>query len=68
MAVYECKVRGSTKTRLVKAATAAQARDHIVDAKPVTAERLGDLMEGGATIEKAGAPAEAKPEGEETSK
>jgi FixJ family two-component response regulator len=58
MPVYECKIRGSGDVRLVKAATAAQARDHLAEAKPISAERMAELIESGAKLEKAGeAPA-----------
>lgn len=53
MPIYQCTVSGSTKPRLVKADTAAQAKSFLVDVKAVTAEELSDLIEGGATIEKA---------------
>jgi hypothetical protein len=64
MPVYSCKIKGEDKVRLVKAASAAQARTHLVEAETVSAEELADALEGGATIEKATAPAEpeTKPE------
>lgn len=58
MPIYEMQVRGDDKIRLVKATTAAQARDHIVSAKPISAERMGELIESGATLEKAVNPAD----------
>lgn len=58
MAVYECKIRGTETVRIVKAATSAQARDHIVDARPISAERMADLIEGGAKLEKIADPAD----------
>lgn len=54
MAIYSCKVRGEEKHRLVRADTAAQARDHIVSAKPLSAEDLADEIEKGGKVEKAG--------------
>jgi len=45
VAIYKMQIRGSDKVRLVKAATAAQARDHIVEAVPINAETMADLME-----------------------
>ncbi|MBA2717725.1 MAG: hypothetical protein H0U52_00590 [Chloroflexi bacterium] len=56
MPIYECKVRGENKVRLVKAGTAAQARDHIVEAGPISAERMAELIEDGAKLEKVGDP------------
>jgi hypothetical protein len=53
MPVFECTIRGDDKPRLVRASSGAQARAHIVEAKPVKAERLADLLDGGATLEKA---------------
>jgi hypothetical protein len=55
MPIYSCTVRGDTKTRLVRADTAAQARNHIVDVEPLTAEQMADEIEKGAKIERAGA-------------
>jgi len=57
MPVYECKVSDSDKSRLVKATSAAVARSHIVQAKPITAERMAELIEDGVELEKAAAPA-----------
>lgn len=61
MPIYECQVRGTEKPRLVKAATAAQARDHIVSAEAISAERMAELVEQGAKLEKAGEPDPADP-------
>lgn len=52
MAIFECQVRGTDGIRLVKAATAVQARDHIVSAKAIGAERMADLIEGGTMLER----------------
>lgn len=56
MAIFECQVRGTDKVRLVKAATAAQARDHIVSAKAISAERMAEVMSGDVKLEVAVAP------------
>lgn len=56
MPVYSCKVRGSGKRRIVRAKSAAQARDHIVEAEPMSAEQLADEVGKGTAIEVAGAP------------
>jgi len=64
MPVYELKVAGSDKPRLVKAATPAAARNHVVQATSVTAERMADLMDDGVKLEKASAAAEAESQGE----
>jgi hypothetical protein len=53
MAIFECQVRGTDTTRLVKASTSAQARDHIVSAKAIGAERMAELIEDGVKLEKA---------------
>ncbi len=54
MAIYKMTVRGEDKVRLVRAATAAQARDHIVSADAINAEELADLLASGAKLETAG--------------
>lgn len=54
MPVYGMKVRGEDKLRVVLAKTAAQARDHIVEAKPLTAVQLAEACAAGATVERAG--------------
>lgn len=51
MAIFECQVRGTEAVRLVKAATSAQARDHIVSAKAISAERMADVMGEGVKLE-----------------
>lgn len=53
MPIYRCKVRGETKTRIVRADTAAQARNHIVEVETMTAEQMADEIEKGATVERA---------------
>lgn len=53
MPVYKCKVRGDENERIVRADTAAQARNHIVDVTTMTAEQMADALENGATIERA---------------
>jgi hypothetical protein len=53
MPVYKCKIRGDEAVRIVRADTAAQARNHIVEVDTMTAEQMADAMENGATVEKA---------------
>lgn len=54
MPIYRATIRGSDETpRLVRAETAAQARNHVVIVAPLTAEQMADAIEAGATIEKA---------------
>ncbi|MGN6124682.1 MAG: hypothetical protein ACTHOJ_17195 [Sphingomonas oligoaromativorans] len=53
MPIYKLTVAGDDKSRIVRAATAAKARDHVVRAETVGAEDLADLIEAGVTIEKA---------------
>lgn len=55
MPIYNCTVKGESKPRIVRAGTAAQARNHIVDCKTMTAEEMADAIEDGATIENAAA-------------
>lgn len=59
MPVYELKIDGAEKPRMVKAATAAAARNHVVSATPITAERMSELMEDDVKLEKASAEATA---------
>jgi hypothetical protein len=59
MPVYEMKVAGQDKPRMVRADTPAAARNHIVTAAGITAERMAELMESGVTLEKASAAANA---------
>jgi len=54
MPIYRCKVRDDIGSRLVRADSAAQARNHIVDVEPLTAEQMADEIEKGAKIERAG--------------
>jgi hypothetical protein len=61
MPVYSCTVRGSEDKRLVRAASAAQARAHLVQAETVSAEQMADAIEKGATVEKANATPTAEP-------
>lgn len=62
MPVYKCKVLGEEGDRLVRAGSAAQARAHLVQAETVTAEEMADLIEGGATVERATATVPAEPQ------
>lgn len=58
MPIYKTTILGTAEPRLVRAETAAKARDHIVQTEAINADELADLIETGATIEKAGdAPA-----------
>lgn len=67
MPIYEVKVRGDEKERIVRASSAAKARDHVVEAKALNAEELADAIGNGAAIETASegeaeaAPAPADP-------
>lgn len=65
MPVYSVKVRGVEGTRVVKASSAAKARDHVVEAEAMSAEELVDAITGGATIETAN-EAKGEPEPEPT--
>lgn len=57
--IYKCKIDGDSKERIVRAETAAQARNHIVSVETMTAEEMADAIEHGATIEKAAKPTKA---------
>ena len=67
MPIYGVKVRGDEKERIVRASSAAKARDHVVEAKALNAEELADAIGNGAAIETASegdaeaAPAPADP-------
>lgn len=62
MPVYLCKIAGTKEERVVRARSAAQARAHLVDAEPLSAEALADaLSKEGAKLETADAPVEAPP-------
>jgi hypothetical protein len=70
MPIYGVKVRGDSKERIVRASSAAKARDHVVDAKALNAEELADAIGKGAEIETAtetegATPAGDPPEGKE---
>lgn len=66
MPIYGVKVRGDDKERIVRASSAAKARDHVVEAKALNAEDLADAIGDGAEIETAseGEP-EAAPAGKD---
>ena len=53
MPIYGVKVRGDDKERIVRASSAAKARDHLVEAKALNAEELADAIGKGAEIETA---------------
>jgi hypothetical protein len=62
MPIYGVKVRGDEKERIVRASSAAKARDHVVEAKALNAEELADAIGNGAAIETASeGEAEASP-------
>lgn len=62
MPIYGVKVRGDEKERIVRASSAAKARDHVVEAKALNAEELADAIGKGAEIETASeGEAEAAP-------
>lgn len=68
MPVYEVTVRGEKVSRVVRASTAAKARDHVVDAVSINADKLADLIAAGATVETASEgdpePSGGKPAGD----
>lgn len=54
MPIYRATIKDSTaKPRLIRAETAAQARNHIVSVETLTAEEMADELEKGATVERA---------------
>lgn len=53
MPVYQVKVRDDANERIVRASSAAKARDHVVDAKALNADELADAIASGAVIETA---------------
>lgn len=57
MPIYKTTIRGDDKPRLVRAATPAQARAHVVTAESITTDQMADLLADGATIETAAAAA-----------
>jgi len=59
MPIYGVKVLGEPKERVVRASSAAKARDHVVESKALTAEELADAIGKGAEIETA---TEAEPD------
>ena len=58
MPVYGCTIQGTKDLRVVRAKSAAQARAHLVDAQPLSAEALADAIGKGVTLETATAPVE----------
>lgn len=65
MPVYKVSINGEELPRLIRADTAAKARDHLVKTESVSADELADLLDKGATIEKAtAAPATEEKEPE----
>jgi len=62
MPIYGVKVRGDEKERIVRASSAAKARDHVVEAKALNTEELADAIGKDAEIETASeGEAEAAP-------
>lgn len=55
MPVYEVKLRGAKdeEARIVRASSAAKARDHVVEANAINADGLATLVEKGSKIETA---------------
>ena len=53
MPIYEVKIRGDENGRVVRASSAAKARDHVVEAKALNAEELADAIAAGSAIETA---------------
>lgn len=53
MPIYKVSIKGSKDVRVVRAASAAQARNHVASAEAVTSDQLADLLDGGAVIERA---------------
>lgn len=51
MPIYRVKVRGDEKEHIVRASSAAKARDHVVEAKALNADELADAIGNGSTIE-----------------
>lgn len=64
MPIYNAKIIGRTLPIMVRADTAAKARDMLVDVAMLTAEEMADAMASGAVLWKPGndVPADAKPE------
>lgn len=54
MPIYGVTVRGENTPRIVKADSAAKAKDHIVECKALTAVQLADAVADGVKIELAG--------------
>jgi hypothetical protein len=61
MPIYGVKIRGGDMERIVRASSAAKARDHVADAKALSAEELADAIAAGGKIETAN---EAEPAGD----
>ena len=64
MPIYGVKVRGDSNERIVRASSAAKARDHLVEAKALNAEELADAIGKGAKIETASEAEEPTPAGD----
>lgn len=56
MPIYRATVQGRKKTVLVRADSAAKARDQIVDVAPLTAADMADAIENGEAVWKPGQP------------
>jgi len=53
MPIYRVKVRGDEKEHIVRASSAAKARDHVVEATALNADQLADAIGNGSAIETA---------------
>lgn len=61
MPIYGVTVRGEESSRIVRASSAAKARDHVVEAKALNGEEVADAVERGAKIETASEAADPEP-------
>lgn len=50
MPIYRMKIAGRNKPVLVKAESAAKAKDQIVEAKALTAEEMGEALSSGEKV------------------
>lgn len=53
MPIYRVKVKGADKLRLVRATSAAQARNHVAEADAISADEMADLLASGVELETA---------------
>lgn len=65
MAIYGVTIKGRRKRLLVKAASAAEARNHFVEAKALSAEDMQEALDQGEAVWKPGTDLpEDEPEGD----